>query len=82
MHDVAQTPLEAYLPPVVFARILQEIRAELIQVLLIALYPDQGTLLTSTTWGPSDEGDPDRWWIRNRAAIYAVKHCQLTSHIK
>ena len=87
VHDVAQTPLEAYLPGIVFDRMMHEIaREDLLKALFwIAVHPDEGTMIT-----PNDTRDlgirgvpADEDEIRNRAAIYGVKLLgRLTGHIK
>ena len=87
VHDVAQTALEAYLPAVVFDRMMREIpREDLVKVLFwIAIHPDQGTMITpDDTRDLAIRGVPtDEEEIRNRAAIYAVKLLgRLTGHIK
>jgi hypothetical protein len=87
LHDVAQTPLEAYLPTIVFRRLLDASpREELIKVLYwIAIHPEGGTLLSlEDARGLELKGIPtDEEEIRNRVAIYAVKLLgRLTGHIK
>jgi len=87
LHDVAQTALEAFIPAIVFDRLLHEIpREELIKILFwIAIHPEQGTMLAvDDTRDLELRGVPtDEEEIRNRAAIYAVKLLgRLTGHIK
>lgn len=86
VHDVAQTPLEAYLPAIVFAQLQRRVAADdLFKVLYwIAVTPEQGEMLSPDTFlalgmrsVPANDEE-----IRNRAAIYAVKLLgRLTGHI-
>lgn len=87
VHDVAQTPLEAFLPRVVFRRLLDASpRDELIKVLYwIALHPEGGTTLAPDDVTPLQlrAVPTDEEEIRNRTAIYAVKLLgRLTGHIR
>ena len=87
VHDVAQTALEAYLPAIVFDRIMHEVpREDLLKALFwIAIHPEQGPMITpDDTRDLAIRGVPtDEEEVRNRAAIYAVKLLgRLTGHIK
>lgn len=87
LHDVAQTPLEPYVPRIVFRRLLDESsREELIKALYwIAVHPEEGHLLTlEESQNLELKGIPtDEEEVRNRIAIYAVKLLgRLTGHIK
>jgi hypothetical protein len=77
VHDVAQTPLEPYVPRLVYGMLVQNTdRDDLIKILFwIALHPEEGDLPARAEFiqlglrgVPNDAED-----IRNRAAIYAVK---------
>jgi ABC-2 type transport system permease protein len=85
--DVAQMPMEPYLPEVVFEAIRQRTpTAELLKVLYwIAVHPDQGTIPTVAEFRTLDlrQVSPDTEELRNRAAVYGVKLLgRLTGHIK
>jgi ABC-type polysaccharide/polyol phosphate export permease len=86
MHDVAQTPLEAYLPEIVFAELQVRVPPDdLIGILYwIAVFPERGYVPPDSEFLklglhgiPTNEPE-----VRNRAAIYGVKLLgRLTGHI-
>lgn len=85
--DVAQMPMEPYLPEVVYAQIRQRVPAgDLLKVLYwIAVHPDQGTIPTIEDFRSLNlrQVSPDTEELRNRAAIYGVKLLgRLTGHIR
>jgi hypothetical protein len=85
--DVAQMPIEPFLPEVVFGEIRQRSTpAELLKVLYwIAVHPDQGTIPTVAEFRALDlrQISPDTEELRNRAAVYGVKLLgRLTGHIR
>jgi hypothetical protein len=85
--DVAQMPMEPYLPEIVFGEIRQRTSAaDLLKVLYwIAVHPDQGTIPTAAEFRTLDlrQVSPDTEELRNRAAVYGVKLLgRLTGHIK
>jgi len=86
MHDVAQTPLEAYLPAVVFDELQIRLpREDLIRILYwIAVYPERGYIPPDSEFLPLGlRGIPtNEEEVRSRAAIYGVKLLgRLTGHI-
>ncbi len=85
--DVAQMPIEPYLPEVVFGEIRQRSSSsELLKVLYwIAVHPDQGTIPSAADFRSLDlrQVSPDTEELRNRAAVYGVKLLgRLTGHIR
>ena len=85
--DVAQMPIEPYLPEVVFGEIRQRSSSsELLKVLYwIAVHPDQGTIPSVAEFRALDlrQVSPDTEELRNRAAVYGVKLLgRLTGHIR
>ena len=85
--DVAQMPIEPYLPEVVFGEIRQRSSSsELLKVLYwIAVHPDQGTVPSADEFRTLDlrQVSPDTEELRNRAAVYGVKLLgRLTGHIR
>jgi hypothetical protein len=85
--DVAQMPIEPYLPEVVFGEIRQRSSSsELLKVLYwIAVHPDQGTIPSVADFRSLDlrQVSPDTEELRNRAAVYGVKLLgRLTGHIR
>ena len=85
--DVAQMPMEPYLPEVIFGAIRERTPAsELPKILYwIAVHPDQGTIPTVAEFRALDlrQVSPDTEELRNRAAVYGVKLLgRLTGQIK
>jgi ABC-2 type transport system permease protein len=85
--DVAQQPMEPYLPEVVFEELRNRMPAsELMKVLYwIAIYPERGTVPTPSEFAAAGlrQVPPDEEELRNRAAIYGVKLLgRLTGRIR
>jgi hypothetical protein len=85
--DVAQMPIEPYLPEVVYTAIRERSSSsELLKVLYwIAVHPDQGTIPSVAEFRLLDlrQVSPDAEELRNRAAVYGVKLLgRLTGHIR
>ena len=85
--DVAQMPMEPFLPEVIFGAIRQRTpSSELLKVLYwIAVHPDQGTIPTVAEFRTLGlrQVSPDTEELRNRAAVYGVKLLgRLTGQIK
>jgi ABC-type transport system involved in cytochrome c biogenesis permease component/outer membrane biosynthesis protein TonB len=85
--DVAQMPMEPYLPEVVYGEIRQRMSStDLLKVLYwIAVHPDQGTIPTVEEFRSLGlrQVPPDTEELRNRAAIYGVKLLgRLTGQIR
>ena len=85
--DVAQMPIEPYLPEVVYGAIRERSSpSDLLKVLYwIAVHPDQGTIPSVAEFRTLDlrQVSPDTEELRNRAAVYGVKLLgRLTGHIR
>jgi hypothetical protein len=85
--DVAQMPMEPYLPEVIYGAIRQRTPSgDLLKILYwIAVHPDQGTIPTVAEFRTLDlrQVSPDTEELRNRAAVYGVKLLgRLTGNIK
>jgi ABC-2 type transport system permease protein len=85
--DVAQMPMEPFLPEVIFGAIRERTpSSDLLKILYwIAVHPDQGTIPTVAEFRTLDlrQVTPDTEELRNRAAVYGVKLLgRLTGHIK
>jgi hypothetical protein len=85
--DVAQMPMEPYLPEIVFGEIRQRTSStDLLKVLYwIAVHPDRGTIPTLEEFRSLGlrQVSPDAEELRNRAAVYGVKLLgRLTGHIR
>jgi hypothetical protein len=85
--DVAQMPMEPYLPEIVYGEIRQRLSSsDLLKVLYwIAVHPDQGSIPSVEEFRSLGlrQVSPDTEELRNRAAIYGVKLLgRLTGHIR
>jgi hypothetical protein len=73
--DVAQHPVEKFVPLVIFDRLQHDIpKDDLVKLLAwIALHPDEGSVIESTTPLGVEVVIEDADQIRERAVIYAIK---------